>query len=77
MNCQEVPKDNFLPSLCSYVVYRIWYIVRKNLKIHKAMLLTEYDLRTSFSSPRKEGARATSDKQLATDFQECPSVDMS
>ncbi len=39
------------------------------------MLLTQYDLRTSFSSPRKEGARATSDKQRATDFEECPSVD--
>ncbi len=38
------------------------------------MLLTQYDLRTSFSSPREEGARATSDKQRATDFEECPSV---
>jgi len=32
------------------------------------MLSTEYDLRTSFFSYRKEGARATSDKQRATDF---------
>jgi len=38
------------------------------------MLLTEYDLRTSFFSPREEGTQATSDKQRATDFKECPSA---
>ena len=39
------------------------------------MLLTKYDLHASFFSPRKEGAQATSDKQRATDFKECTSVD--
>jgi len=39
------------------------------------MQLTQYDLRTFFFSHRKEGARATSDKQRATDFGECPSVE--
>jgi len=57
-------------SSVTIIVASCWLLVarKKNLKIHKTMLLTKYDLHASLFFSRKERTQATSDKQRATDF---------
>ena len=61
---QEEPQHNFFRRCYSYIVFRIWYIVRRNLKINKAISRISYILYTALRDHETDNAIRSTDDAL-------------